>query len=89
MQLNISVAMFFIPGTERELGDRLHSVNLDMTSDNHLKLLVIPCFGYLSLLYTDYPEQKCQTMEQYLKSESLILVQIRDKDNQFSKPLLA
>ena len=94
--------MGFIRDHQTELGDRLHSVNLDMISDNHLKLLIIPCFGFLSLLYTGCLKQKWQAMEQYLKfnsmkalyililqsfQESLILVQIRD--NQFSKPLLA
>ena len=42
-----------------------------MTSDNHLKLLVTPCFGFLSLLYTDCLEQKWQTMEQYLEFNSV------------------
>ena len=42
-----------------------------MISDNHLKLLVIPCFGFLSLLYTGYLKQKWQAMEQYLKFNSM------------------
>ena len=89
------------PMKRRELGDRLHSVNLDTTAHNYLKLIVMPCFGFLPSLYTSCLEQKWQTMEQYLKSNSmkaltifilqaslsLILVQI--KDNQFSKPVLA
>ena len=52
-------------------GDRLHSLNLDVTSDNNLILLMMPLFGFPSLLYRDYLEQKCQTMEQYLKSDSI------------------
>ena len=63
MYFNISVAMVFILDPQRELGDRLHSVNIDMISDNHLKQLVISCFGFLSLLYTGCLEQKWQTME--------------------------
>ena len=42
-----------------------------MISDNHLKLLVIPCFVFLSLLYTGCLEQKWQTMEQLLKFNSM------------------
>ena len=57
------VAMVFILDPQREMSDRLHSVNLDMISDNHLKQLVIPCFGFLSLLYTCCLEQKWQTIE--------------------------
>ena len=45
-------------------------VNLDMTSHNNLKLLIMPCFGFLSF-FSDYPEQKCQTLEQYIKSDSI------------------
>ena len=44
--------------TGRDLGDRLHSVNLDMTSDNNSKLLVMPCFEFLSPLHTGCLEQK-------------------------------
>ena len=58
MHFNISVAMVFILDPQRELGDRLHSINLDMISDNHLKQLVIPCCGFLSRLYTGCLEQK-------------------------------
>ena len=42
-----------------------------MKSDNHLKLLVISCLGFLSLLDTGCLEQKWQTMEQYLKFNSM------------------
>ena len=59
------------PIKRRELGDRLHSVNLVMTSHNHLKLIVMPCFGFLPPLYAGCLEQKWQTMEQYLKSKSM------------------
>ena len=63
--------MVFIWDTRRrELGDRLHSVYIDVTSDNHLKLLVMPCFGFLQLLYTGCLEHKCQTTEQIVKCDS-------------------
>ena len=57
--------------TEHLLGDRLHSVFLNRTSDNHLELLVMLCFGFLSLLYTDCTGQKGQTMGQHLKCDSI------------------
>ena len=63
--------MVFIRDPQTELGDKLHSVNLDMMSDNHLKLLVIPCFGFLSPLYTGCLEQKWQPVEHYLKFNSM------------------
>ena len=65
----------------------------------------MPCFVFLSLLYTGCLDQKWPTMEQYLKSNSvkalyILILQIllkkfdigaivQIRDNQFSKPLLA
>ena len=72
--LFITVAMVYIWDTWSELGDRLHSVNLDIKSDSHFKLLVMPCFGFLSLLYANYPEQKCQTMRHVCIKELYILI---------------
>ena len=69
MHLNISVEMVFIRDPKTELGDRLHSVNLDLISDKHLKLLVIRCFEFISLYIQ--AAWKWQTMEQYLKLNSM------------------
>ena len=64
--------MVYIWDTWNELGDRLHSLNLDIKSDSHLKLLVMPCLGFLSLLYTNYPEQKCQIMRQVCMYKGIV-----------------
>ena len=61
--------MVFIRDPKTEFGDRLHSVNLDMISDNYLKQLVIPCFEFISLYIQ--AAWKWQTMEQYLKFNSM------------------